>query len=178
MENLAFAYKVARNLKISNKTIIKALNQFKGLPHRQEVIFSNKFITCINDSKATSFDATLQCLMNFKKIYWIVGGLPKLNDKFNLNHIYRRISKAYIIGKNSKFFVKQIRNQVPYKISYNLKNAIKHIYNDLKNTENKHSTVLLSPAAASFDQFKNFEDRGLHFKKLVLKRLKKSYAKF
>ena len=78
IENIAFAYNIAKNLKISDTKIIEALNKFKGLPHRQEIVFSNKSVLCINDSKATSFDAALNCLEHHNKIYWIVGGLPKL----------------------------------------------------------------------------------------------------
>ena len=131
-ENLAFAYRIAKNLKISNKTIVKALTKFKGLPHRQEVIFSNKYLTCVNDSKATSFDASLQCLLNYNHIYWIVGGLPKFRDQFYLNEVSKKIIKAYIIGKRTNFFVKQIGKKIPYKISYNIKNALKNIDEDQK----------------------------------------------
>jgi len=62
IENLTFAYKIAKNLKINDKIIIKGLNKFKGLPHRQEIVFSDKKLVCVNDSKATSFDACLQSL--------------------------------------------------------------------------------------------------------------------
>ena len=171
-ENLAFAYRIAKNLKISNKTIVKALTKFKGLPHRQEVIFSNKYLTCVNDSKATSFDASLQCLLNYNHIYWIVGGLPKFRDQFYLNEVSKKIIKAYIIGKRTNFFVKQIGKKIPYKISYNIKNALKNIHEDQKNTKNTKCAILFSPASASFDQFKNFEDRGYYFKKLAIKSLK------
>ena len=81
-DHLLFAYNIAKNFKIKDKVIIKSINNFKGLPHRQEIIFSNKKVICINDSKATSFDAALQSLTNYKKIYWILGGLPKAKDKF------------------------------------------------------------------------------------------------
>ena len=82
IENMTFAYRITKNLKISNKIIIKGLNKFRGLPHRQEIIFSNRKLLCINDSKATSFDACLQSLENYNNIFWIVGGLPKLRDRF------------------------------------------------------------------------------------------------
>ena len=172
IENLAFAYRIVKNLKINDKVIIKALNKFRGLPHRQEIIFSNKKFLCINDSKATSFDACLQSLTNYDKIYWIVGGLPKYQDHFNLKSVEKKIMKAYIIGKNTSFFAKQIRNNIPYTISKNLWNAVNNIYKDIKFTKNSKSTILLSPAAASFDQFSNFENRGNYFKNLIIKKFK------
>jgi len=173
IENLAFAYKIAKNLKIKEKTIIKAINRFKGLPHRQEVVFSKKKLLCINDSKATSFDASLQSLLNYNNIYWIVGGLPKYQDYFNLKNVKKKIVKAYIIGKNSSFFKKQIKNQVLYTISKNINKAINDIFKDIKFSENSKKTILLSPSAASFDQFKNFENRGIYFKNLIIKKFKK-----
>jgi len=172
IENLTFAYKIAKNLKINDKIIIKALNKFKGLPHRQEIIFSNKKLLCINDSKATSFDASLQSLSNYNNIYWIVGGLPKYQDYFYLKNVKKKIVKAYVIGKNTSFFKKQIRNDIPYTISKNIRNAINNIYKDLELSGNSKRTILLSPAAASFDQFNNFENRGIYFKNLIIKKFK------
>ena len=174
MENFAFAYKIVKNLNVSDKVIIKALNKFKGLPHRQEIIISNKQITCINDSKATSFDACLQSLLNNNKIYWIVGGLPKYKDYFNLQKVKKKIIKAYIIGKNINFFVKKIKQDVPYTISNNLPRAIQQIRNDIKSSNSIKKTILLSPAAASYDQFQNFEERGSYFKKLIKKNFKEN----
>jgi len=173
LENLHFAYKIAKKLRISDKIIIKALNKFKGLPHRQETVFLNKKILCINDSKATSYDASLQSLLNYNRIYWILGGYPKYKDHFQLNKIRKKIIKAYIIGKNTNFFVKKIKNNIKYKVSSNIKNAINDIYKDIKSSQNVRSTILLSPAAASYDQFANFEKRGIYFKNLVMKKFKK-----
>ena len=174
IEDLFFAYKIAKNLKIDEKIIIKAVNKFKGLPHRQETLFSNKRLLCINDSKATSFDASLQSLLNYDKIYWIVGGYPKYKDHFDLKKIKKKIVKAYIVGKHASFFKKQIKNEVSYTISKTITNAINDIYEDLKLSRSEKNTILLSPAAASFDQFDNFEKRGIHFKNLIIKKFKKN----
>ena len=173
IENLTFAYTIVKNFKVSDKIIIKALNEFKGLSHRQEVIFSNKKLLCINDSKATSFDACLQSLLNYNKIYWIVGGVPKYKDNFYLKKVRKKIIKAYIVGKNISFFKKQIGNNIPYIVSKNIRNAVNNIYKDSKLNENSKKTILLSPAAASFDQFSNFENRGAYFKNLIIKKFKK-----
>ena len=173
IENLTFAYTIVKNFKVSDKIIIKALNEFKGLSHRQEVIFSNKKLLCINDSKATSFDACLQSLLNYNKIYWIVGGVPKYKDNFYLKKVRKKIIKAYIVGKNISFFKKQIGNNIPYIVSKNIRNAVNNIYKDSKLNENSRKTILLSPAAASFDQFSNFENRGTYFKNLIIKKFKK-----
>jgi len=172
LENLAFAYEIVKKLKVSNNIIIKAINKFKGLPHRQEVVYSNKKILCINDSKATSFDASLQSLLNYKNIYWIVGGLPKKKDEFFLNNVKKNINKAYIVGKNTSFFAKIIKNKIPYVVSKSLKNAVNDIYKDIFFDKKSKPTILLSPSAASFDQYKNFEDRGNFFINLIKKKFK------
>ena len=173
IENLAFAYKIAKNLRVNDKVIIKALNQFKGLPHRQEEIFSNKRLVCVNDSKATSFDASFQSLSIYNNIYWIVGGLPKYKDSFNFKKIKNKIIKAYIVGNNISFFKKKIGKNIPFKISKNIKNAIQSISLDIEKKKNIRNTILLSPAAASFDQFKNFEERGIYFKNLITRRFER-----
>ena len=160
-------------IKINDKLIIKGLKRFKGLPHRQEIVFSDRRLLCINDSKATSFDACLQSLSNYNQIYWIVGGLPKHQDYFYLKNVRKKIVKAYIIGKNISFFRKQIGKKIPFTVSKNMRNAVNNIYKDIKSNKNLKVTILLSPGAASFDQFNNFEDRGFYFKKLVKQKFKK-----
>ena len=173
IENLAFAYSIVKKFKINDRIILRALNSFKGLPHRQEIIFSNNKFTCVNDSKATSFNSSLQSLMKFKKIYWILGGLPKHQDKFDLKNVSKKIAKAYIVGKKINFFIKKIKKNLLYKKSYNIKNAINDVLTDIKKNKDTEFTILLSPAAASYDQFRNFEERGNYFKKIIISKLKK-----
>ena len=96
----------------------------------------------------------------------------RIKDSFNLQNVNEKIVKAYIIGKNTSFFVKQIKKKISYKISRNLKNAVNDIYRDIKLKEDSKSTILLSPAAASYDQFKNFENRGVYFNNLIMKKFK------
>jgi len=177
--NLVFAYRIAKNLKINDKVIIKSFNEFKGLDHRQEAVFSSKNLLCVNDSKATSFDAAFQSLSSYNKIYWILGGVPKKKDVFYLKKVKKNIIKAYIIGKNISFFKKKISGHISFTISKNMKSALNSIFKDLKSEDNSLKTILLSPASASFDQFNNFESRGDFFKKLIINKLKKgSHAQF
>ena len=164
---MSYVFALTKILKISEKSFLNSLNSFVGLPHRYEVFFKTKNCTFINDSKATTFQAAKFALKNTKNAYWIVGGLPKKNDKINLNDVRKNIIKIYIIGKNTNFFERQIQNQVNYKISKNLKNSLSHILKDIKLNDKKENNVLLSPASASFDQFLNFEKRGEEFKKLT-----------
>jgi UDP-N-acetylmuramoylalanine--D-glutamate ligase len=173
LENLSFAFKLSTIFKIRKNIILKALNNFKGLPHRNEIFYQKCGITFINDSKATSFDATQHALKNNKNIFWIVGGLPKLSDRFKLQDVKKNIIKTYIVGKNINFFKKQIGTKVKYKLSLTIKNALQNIITDLLLLNQKKATILLSPASASYDQFNNFAERGNHFKKLTLKYARK-----
>ena len=171
-ENMSNVYTFSKILRISRSSFIKAMNSFVGLPHRYEIFLKKKNITFINDSKATSFQATKFALKNSKNIYWIVGGLPKKKDKIILNDVKKNIIKSYLIGKNISFFKKHFKNKINFLISKNLRNSIIKIFKDIKLFNKKESTILLSPAAASYDQFANFEKRGEEFK-----RLSKYYAR-
>ena len=165
-ENMSFAYAFSKLLKIRDEDFIEAVNSFVGLPHRYEVFLKKNGNIFINDSKATSFEAAKYALSNSKNIYWILGGVPKINDKFFLTGIKKNIIKCYIIGKNSNFFQKQIKNKINFAITRNLKKTLIKIFKDIKLSNKKDNTILLSPAAASYDQFMNFEKRGNYFKKL------------
>jgi len=173
LKNLTFAYQISKIFKIKKKIFFKAINNFKGLPHRHEIFLKKNKITFINDSKATSFDPTRYALMNNKNIFWIFGGLPKIKDKFNLQGLSLNIIKSFIIGKNTTYFKNKLTKKIKYKISFNLKNAIKDIFGELILTKKNKTTVLLSPASASYDQFNNFEDRGNQFKKVTSNYVKK-----
>ena len=172
-ENMSFVYTFSRLLKIKESLFVNAMKTFKGLPHRFEHFLEKKNLSFVNDSKATSFRASELALSSLKNIYWILGGLPKKNDKLNLSKLKKNIIKCYIIGKHINFFKKQIKGKIPYIVTKNLKNTIIKILEDIKYKNQKHKTILLSPAAASFDQFDNFEIRGTEFKKLSRKYAKR-----
>jgi UDP-N-acetylmuramoylalanine--D-glutamate ligase len=172
LENLAFTYQISKLFNIKEKNFLKAVNNFKGLPHRHEIFLKKNKITFINDSKATSFDSTKYALKNNKNILWIFGGLPKIGDDFKLLKARSNIIKSFIIGKNTTYFKNQVATKIKYKISFNLKNAIKDVFKELLLIGDSKVTVLFSPASASYDQFINFAERGNQFKKIT-----KNYAK-
>ena len=168
LNNIHFVYNISKIFKISDYTIFKSLNLFKGLKFRKQIIFKKLNLKIINDSKSTSFSSTSGLLSTYKNIYWIVGGMFKKGDKFILKKKYHKNIKAYIIGLNKKFFENQFKNKIKFKYFKHLKKAILTLKNDLKR-DPKNKTILFSPAAASFDQFKNFEDRGNYFNYLIKK---------
>jgi len=163
---MSFAHTFSRLLKISEKSFITAVNSFIGLSHRYEIFLKKKNIVFINDSKATSFQSSRYALSSSRNVYWILGGLPKKNDKFFLSKVKKNIIKCYLVGKNIKFFQKQIKSKINFSITKNLKKTLIQIFKDIKLNKLKNITILLSPAAASYDQFLNFEKRGDEFKKL------------
>ena len=165
-ENMSFIFTLSKIFKIKEKSFINAMKSFKGLSHRFEIFLRKKNITFINDSKATSFKATQPALSSLKNIYWIVGGLPKKNDKIKVLKYKNNIIKSYLIGKNTNFFKKQIQKRIAFSVTKNLANSIIQIFKDIKLRKSYKNFVLLSPSAASFDQFKNFEERGNEFKRL------------
>ena len=171
-ENMSFLYALIKLLKIKENSFIRAIQTFKGLPHRFEIFLKRKNIIFINDSKATSFTASQLALSSLKNIYWILGGLPKRGDRFSISRYKKNIIKCYIIGKHVNFFKKQIKGKLPYSITKNLNNSLIKILEDSNYQNQQKKTILLSPAAASYDQFINFEIRGELFKRLC-----KIYAK-
>lgn len=166
-ENMKFVYSLSKLFKINDYQFIKTLKNFKGLHHRHEIFYKKKNFTFINDSKATSFEASRCALKENDNIFWIVGGLPKKGEIFDIKKLNKRILKAFIIGKNINFFTRQFKNRIDYEVSSTLKKAINSIFINLKKYPQKKITILLSPSSASYDQFKNFVERGLIFKKLV-----------
>ena len=163
LKNLSFILELSKELKLQKNKILQVVNIFQGLNYRQQVVFDNEKLKIINDSKSTSLSATLPLLESYKNIYWILGGLAKKGDKLNLKRRYFKNIKAYIYGKNKKFFQKLLKNKCEIKCSTELKQIIKKLQIDLKDGNNKKKTILFSPAAASFDQFNNFEERGKYF---------------
>jgi UDP-N-acetylmuramoylalanine--D-glutamate ligase len=167
-ENLTFVLKVSKILKLKNNLLLKSLKNFKGLSFRQEIIHNSKFLKIINDSKATSFSSSEKLLKSLKNIYWIIGGLPKKGDKFLLKKNDCKKIKLYIFGKNQKFFINELKNKMVFKSFLNLKSLIAKVFLDIKNENNFiKKTIFFIPSSASFDTFKNFEERGRYFNKLI-----------
>ena len=167
-QNLSFIFAVAKILRLNKINLFKTVNNFKGLKFRQQIIYQSKNMTLINDSKATSYSSSINILKSLKKVYWIVGGIPKFGDKFLMSKKECSNFKAYIFGKNKNYFIKALKNKVSYECFNNLKEALKKIILDIK-LDKKYKTILFSPSSASFDDFKNFEDRGEKFNNLVSK---------
>ena len=168
-ENLSFVLKILKIFKLNNKILLKTLNKFKGLKYRQQIIFKNKNITIINDSKSTSFASSENLLKNLNYVYWILGGIPKKSDQFKLSKKHCKNFKAYIFSKHHKEFKKNLKNKIIVKNLKDLKDILNEIFLDIKKKKLEKNIILFSPAGASFDNFKNFEDRGLYFNKLIKK---------
>tara|TARA_B100000795_G_C22783520_1_gene433483 strand:+ start:41 stop:1345 length:1305 start_codon:yes stop_codon:yes gene_type:complete len=172
-ENLSVIFQIAKILKIKKNNLFKTLKKFKGLKYRQQIIFRSKDLTIINDSKSTSFTSSINILKSISNVSWIVGGLAKKGDKFLLSKVNCKNFKAYIFGKNKSFFISELKDIMKYESFTNLKFLVKKIFLDIrKNKNQKHKTILFSPAAASFDSFQNFEERGKYFNNLI----KKNYS--
>ena len=165
-ENMNFIYAFSKVLGIKQRSFIDTMSSFQGLSHRFEIFLKKKNVVFINDSKATTFNATQSALSSLKNIYWILGGIPKKGDKLKLSKYKKNITKCYLIGKHVKFFKSQINGKLPFTITKNLKNSILQIHRDSNSIKTSNKSILLSPAAASFDQFMNFENRGNEFKRL------------
>jgi UDP-N-acetylmuramoylalanine--D-glutamate ligase len=171
-KNLSFVFSIAKALKLNLKTVINTANKFKGLDYRQQVIYKSKKLLIINDSKSTSFSSTAPLLESYENIYWILGGLAKKGDKLKLKKKYVSNIRAYVYGKDRNFLINSLPIKISCMSSATLKEVMKNLNNNIKN-DNSKKVILFSPCAASFDQFKNFEQRGNFFNKIVKVMLKK-----
>ena len=169
LENLSFVHQISTKLNLNIKTLIKTLNRFKGLKYRQQTIYENKNLIIINDSKSTSLASSENLLKNLKNVYWILGGIPKKGDILNLSKNHCKNFKTFVFGSNYKSFKLNVKNKIKIKHLKYLKDVLNEIFSDLRNNKTKKNIILFSPAGASFDSFKNFEDRGKYFNQLVKK---------
>ena len=168
-ENLSFVFQISNILKLKKDLLIQTIQKFKGLKYRQQIVFKNKYVTIINDSKSTSFASSVGTLKTYQNIHWLLGGLNKKGDKLNLSKKYFKNINAYIFGKNKNFFNKTLNKKIKYKNFKSLKDALKKVCSIVKKNKFAYHTILFSPSAASFDSFKNFEERGYYFNKLIKK---------
>jgi UDP-N-acetylmuramoylalanine--D-glutamate ligase len=167
-QNAAAAIAAAQALGVGLPDIQKALTSFPGLPHRMEEVGRLGKVLYVNDSKATNADSAAKALASFADIYWIAGGKPKTGGITSLAEFFPKIRKAYLIGEAAREFAGTLEGKVPYEMSGVLSAAIDAATRDAQRSNAAEPVVLLSPACASFDQYRNFEVRGTAFRDIVL----------
>jgi UDP-N-acetylmuramoylalanine--D-glutamate ligase len=167
-QNAAFACAAAWHMDVKPQDIARGIRTFPGLAHRMEQVGRRGRVLFINDSKGTNADAAAHALSSFADIFWIAGGKPKTGGITGLAEYFPRIRKAYLIGEAAKEFAATLEGRVPYEISETLDAAIPDAARDAEASGISEPVVLLSPACASFDQYRNFEIRGNRFRDLVL----------
>ena len=161
-QNACAAYAACRAVGLAPRDIEAAFHSFAGLPHRSQTVAEIGGVRYVNDSKATNVDAAAKALQAFDRIRWIAGGLGKEGGIAALAPHLGRVTKAYLIGHSARDFALEI-GQTPYEIVETMDAAVARAASEAQPGE----TVLLAPAAASFDQYPNFEKRGEHFTELV-----------
>jgi UDP-N-acetylmuramoylalanine--D-glutamate ligase len=168
-QNAACAAGTALALGLSEAVIQMGLRSFPGLAHRMEQVGRKGAVLFVNDSKATNVDSAAQALACFSDIFWIAGGKPKTGGISSLAGFFPRIAKAYLIGEAAKDFAATLDGKVAYEIAGTLERAVALAARDAQESNVKEPVVLLSPACASFDQYRNFEVRGAAFRDAVEK---------
>ena len=163
-QNAAAATAAARALGVPATVIAGALKSFGGLAHRQELVATVNGVRFINDSKATNADATEKALVCYDNIYWIAGGRAKEGGIASLAPYFPRIRHAYLIGEAADQFADTIEGKVSFDLYEDLETAIEDAGERAIKEQKPGAVVLLSPACASFDMFKNFEQRGDRFR--------------
>jgi UDP-N-acetylmuramoylalanine--D-glutamate ligase len=163
-QNLAIAYAAVKPLVRDPAEIAGTMPSFPGLAHRIESVGMLQGVRFVNDSKATNADAAARALACFDDIYWIAGGKAKEGGIESLSPFHPRIRRAYLIGAATDSFSAMLEGRVATTKSGTLAVAMRQAYADAKAAGG--GIVLLSPACASFDQFRDFEHRGDEFKKI------------
>ncbi|MGL1919424.1 MAG: UDP-N-acetylmuramoyl-L-alanine--D-glutamate ligase [Hyphomicrobiales bacterium] len=173
-QNAAIAYKIAKYFNIADDIILKAMNGFGGLEHRMEIVgrieAENGDILFVNDSKATNAEAVKPALGAYDNIYWVAGGVAKDGGLEPLIEPLKQISKAYLFGEAAQKFAQELIGVANFEIFSNMSSSVNKALTDIRhNNLDGLKVILLSPAAASFDQFDSFEQRGKMFKQLAIK---------
>lgn len=165
-QNAACVYAAARMMGLPASKILSAMQSFPGLAHRQFRARAIGKVAYINDSKATNADATAKALACYDNIFWIVGGKPKEGGLAGLEPYLSRIRHAFTIGEAAEDFTAWLQaHDVPVSRCDTLDKAVPAAHHAAQQAD--HGVVLLSPACASFDQFRDFEERGQRFTDLV-----------
>jgi UDP-N-acetylmuramoylalanine--D-glutamate ligase len=162
-QNALAAIAACEALGVDQAAIDRGLETFPGLPHRMERVATKHGVLFVNDSKATNPTSTAPALSAFKAIHWILGGQAKTDDLEACRAGFPNVVGAYTIGASAGMFADLLKDEMPVEQSDTLENAVRAAAANARPGE----TVLLSPACASFDQFKDYEDRGAQFRAAV-----------
>ena len=165
-QNASAAYAAGRALGLSVEDAATGLVTFPGLAHRMETVGEIDRIRFVNDSKATNADAARQAMSSYPKFYWIAGGRPKAGGIDDLEDLFPRVAKAYLVGEAAGDFAKTLAGKAAYAVAGDIESATRAAFADAR-AAGQEAIVLLSPACASFDQFPDFEVRGDAFRAAV-----------
>jgi len=163
-QNAAVCFALARSMGLDTHAIAQGLKTFPGLEHRMEEVGRLGKVLFINDSKGTNADAAAHALASFNNIFWIAGGLAKTGGIESLKELFPRIAHAYLIGEAGPDFARTLEGKVDHTICGTLDKAVAAAAADAAASEKHEPAVLLSPACASFDQFRSFAVRGDAFR--------------
>src|SRR5262249_12241573 len=166
-QNAACAAGAALALGLSAEVIQQGLISFPGLAHRMEQVGRKARVLFVNDSKATNADSAAQALACFPDIFWIAGGKAKTGGIASLARFFPRMRKAYLIGEAATEFAAELQGRVSHVVAGPRERAVELAAADAEAADIAEPVVLLSPACASFDQYRNFEVRGDKFRELV-----------
>jgi UDP-N-acetylmuramoylalanine--D-glutamate ligase len=168
-QNILATYVVAKLLSLDTLNFLKVIQNFKGLPYRMEKIFINDRIQIINNSKATNLDSSLKSINNYENIILILGGIAKEKNFLKILEFKKKIKKIYLIGQSAMPIYDQLKNTIDCEVLNTIDLTVDKIFYDIKN-QNSFFTILFAPACSSYDQFKNYEDRGEKFTSLIKKK--------
>lgn len=171
-QNVLVTYIVSKILNLEFNKFLSTIKNFKGLPHRLEYVYEDRKCLVINNSKATNIDSSINSIEIYENIFLILGGKIKNSDFSIFNNVKKRIKKCFIIGESTELIFNQVSNYFQAYKCFTLNKAIDQICKELVNFDTK-ATILLAPACSSFDQFKNFADRGNKFKEKIIIKFKK-----
>ena len=174
--NASIAISIAKKLNINDNKIELAIKRFEGLSHRMEPLYISSNFKIINDSKSTNGESTAAALKSFSNIFWIVGGKPKNDGIGQAKNFLDKVVEIFLIGNSTKYFSEEIlkfNENIPINECITLEKATILAIKKSKVSKLKRYVILLSPSAASFDQFKSFEDRGNKFKKIISQQIEK-----
>ncbi len=169
-QNILITYICCKILKLSEINFTRVIKSFKGLPFRSSIIFKSNKLKIINNSKSTNLNSTISSIINYNNIYLILGGIAKEKNFEVLLKYKKHLNFVYTFGKSASFIEKKLKKTLFVKKFQSLKLVIKEVIKDT-NLDKKKSIILFAPGCASYDQYKNFEERGIEFNKLIMKNL-------